>query len=95
MLAAAGLGEAAATEVAQAIVKSAEAGAAASWAAVSARKLPRPPRHRSRPSSRCGPRPRSRLRAGAEPSEADQPTAPEPEAQEPETRPSGSDDTNA
>ena len=32
MLAAAGLGEAAATEVAQAIVKSAEAGAAASWA---------------------------------------------------------------
>ncbi len=95
MLAAAGLGEAAATEVAQAIVKSAEAGAVASWAAVSSEDAP---------TSAEAPQVEQPVRAApseptpapaGEPSEADQPTAPEPEAEEPETRPSGSDDTNA
>jgi len=93
MLAAAGLGEAAATEVAQAITKSAEAGAVASWAAVSSEDAPtsaEAPPHVEQPVRAAPAEP-----SADEPSEADQPTAPEPEAEEPETRPSGSDDTNA
>jgi F0F1-type ATP synthase membrane subunit b/b' len=92
MLAAAGLGEAAATEVAQAIVKSAEAGAVASWAAVSSDEAPTsaeaPQPVRAAPSEPT-PAPAD------QPSEGDQPTAPKPEARESETQPSGSDDTNA
>ena len=93
MLAAAGLGEAAATEVAQAITKSAEAGAVASWAAVSSEDAPtsaEAPPHVEQPVRAAPSEP-----PADEPSEADQPTAPEPEAEEPDTRPSGSDDTNA
>ena len=103
MLAAAGLGEAAATEVATAIVKSAEAGAAASRAAAtepeaSAPAEATPPEQPLRaapepttPAPKATPPPP----AGPEPSGAPQPMAPKPKAQEPETPPSGSDDTNA
>jgi cell division initiation protein len=102
MLAAAGLGEAVATEVADAIVKSAEAGAAASRAAatgqdapVSAEQTPaEPPRVAPAPAT-PSPAPKTPRRTRPEPSGAPQPKAPEPEAQEPETSPSGSDDTNA
>lgn len=95
MLAAAGLGEAAATEVAQAIVKSAEAGAAASRASAAGQEGP------SAESSqqveqplRAAPKPPTPP-PGREPSEAPQPSGPEPQAEEPKTPPSGSDDTNA
>jgi len=85
MLAAAGMGEAAATEVAQAIVKSAEAGGAASWASVSDQE---PPTSAEAPQQ-----------AAPAPSNGDsgtpQPTAPKPEAEEPKDPPSGSGDTNA
>jgi cell division initiation protein len=96
MLAAAGLGEAAATEVAQAIVKSAEAGAAASRASAGGAEAPTSrevPQQVEQPL-RAAPVTPSRPPAN-EPSEAPQPTAPEPQAQKPETPPSGSDDTNA
>jgi hypothetical protein len=102
MLAAAGLGEAAATEVAEAITKSAEAGAAASRASAAEPAAPTPseptpaeplraaPAPTTSPPTRAAPSP-----ATKEPSGAPQPKAPEPEAQEPEVPPAGSDDTNA
>jgi len=96
MLSAAGLGEAAATEVAVAIVKSAEAGAAASRAAATGQEAPAPaePSPAEQPL-RAAPAPASSPPAQPEPSGSSQPVAPKPEAQEPETPPSGSDDTNA
>ncbi|MEK6273873.1 MAG: hypothetical protein AABM30_00880 [Actinomycetota bacterium] len=96
MLAAAGLGEAAATEVAVAITKSAEAGAAASRAAATTPETPTPPE--ASPAEqplREAPAPKSPPAAKPEPSGAPQPMASEPKAKEPETPPSGSDDTNA
>lgn len=102
MLAAAGLGEAAATEVADAITKSAEAGAAASRAAA---RGPEAPAAEAKPAEqplREAPPPTAPPTAPAapkpprtEPSGAPQPQAPKPVAQEPETPPAGSDDTNA
>jgi cell division initiation protein len=98
MLAAAGLGEAVATEVAEAIVKSAEAGAAASRAAATGQDTPAPaePTPAEKPLRAApAPKPKPPSPAQPEPSGAPQPMAPEPEAQEPETPLSGSDDTNA
>jgi len=90
MLAAAGMGEAAATEVAEAIVKSAEAGGAATWASVSDQK---PPTSAEAPQQAEQP-----LRAAPAPSNGDSgapaPSAAESERQEPKTPSSGSDDTN-
>jgi hypothetical protein len=96
MLAAAGMGEAAATEVAQAIVKSAEAGGAASWAAVSSEEAPtsaEAPQRTERPLQ--GAPAESTSPSNGDRSEAPQPTAPEPDAPGPETPTSGSDDTKA
>jgi vacuolar-type H+-ATPase subunit H len=101
MLAAAGLGEAAATEVAVAIVKSADAGAAASRAATTGEEAPAPaePTPPADQPLRAAPTPPS-----SEPASPPQPessgghqptTAPEREKQEPEPPSSGSDDTNA
>ena len=92
MLAAAGLGEAAATEVAEAIVKSAEAGGAASWASVSDQEPPtsadapqqaEQPLHRPRPrSAACHPEAPPAQSRQSRQAPTDQP-------------PSGSGDTNA
>jgi vacuolar-type H+-ATPase subunit H len=103
MLAAAGLGEAVATEVAQAITKSAEAGAAASRAAASGQETAAPVEaapadqqlREAPPPTEPPPAPATPSPARTEPSGAPQPKAPKPAAQEPETPPAGSDDTNA
>ena len=96
MLAAAGLGDAAATEVAEAITKSAEAGAAASRAAASGQEAPAPAK--ATPAEqplREAPQPKAPSPGRTEPSGAPQPKAPKPAAPEPETPPAGSDDTSA
>ena len=101
MLAAAGLGEAAATEVADAITKSAEAGAAASRAAATGQEAPaaeakpaEQPLREAPPPTAPPPAPAAPTPARTEPSGAPQPKAPKPAAAEPETPPAGSDDTN-
>ncbi len=104
MLAAAGLGEAAATEVAEAITKSAEAGAAASRAAATGhgQEAPAPeatpaeqPLREAPPPTAPPPAPAAPPPARTEPSGAPQPKAPKPATPKPETPPAGSDDTNA
>ncbi len=102
MLAAAGLGDVAATEVAEAITKSAEASAAASRAAATGQEAPAAKPAPSEPTLREAPpqtappaAPAAPGPARTEPSGAPQPKASKPPAQEPETPPAGSDDTNA
>jgi hypothetical protein len=97
MLAAAGLGDVVATEVAEAITKSAEAGAAASRAAAAEREAPAPaePTQAEQPLREAPPPPAAPSPARTEPSGAPQPKAPKPAAKKPETPPAGSDDTNA
>jgi hypothetical protein len=103
MLAAAGLGEAVATEVAQAITKSAEAGAAASRAAAAGQEGPAPaetapagqPLREAPPPTAPPASPASPSPARPAPSGAAAPEAAKPAASEPETTPAGSDDTNA
>jgi vacuolar-type H+-ATPase subunit H len=93
LLGAAGLGEAAATEVADAIVKSAETSAQSSRAAEpepGAAPAQRPLRTAPAPPAPGQPQPTQQ-----QPPVAPEPTPQAPPAQEPPAPPSGSDDTNS
>jgi hypothetical protein len=96
LLSAAGLGEAAATEVATAIVRSAQESATASRAAQPESQAPGG--GEVSPSSqplRPAPAPATAAPAQPQPSEAPPPASPPPESEGPQKPPSGSGDTNA
>jgi F0F1-type ATP synthase membrane subunit b/b' len=91
LLGAAGLGEAAATEVADVIVKSAQASAESSKAAAEPQAEQTPPA----PPIRSAPQPATPAAAPPPPSEAPPAPSPAPEAEQPAKPPTGSGDTNA